>query len=164
MANIITASRILLSIALLFPETFSALFYCLYIACGVSDMADGFIARATHTESDIGEKLDSAADIVFVAVCLFKIVPAVDLWTWILVWTAVIAAAKIPVLYLNYKKENRIGFDHSFANRATGLMLFLLPLTNLVCDMNYGAAVCCTAATAAVFLEIRSLWRMKNGE
>lgn len=164
MANIITLSRIILSVALLFPETFSPAFYSLYLASGITDMADGFIARKTHTESALGEKLDSIADIVFAAVCLIKILPAVRLRTWILVWTAVIATAKILVLYLNWKKENRIGFDHSFANRATGLLLFLFPLTNLICDINYGAAVCCATATAAAVLEMKALWRMKNGK
>lgn len=32
-------------------------------------MLDGFIARKMHTESKFGEKLDSFADIVFIAAC-----------------------------------------------------------------------------------------------
>ena len=44
MANIITSSRILFSIALLFFPTFSPAFYALYLAAGITDMIDGTVA------------------------------------------------------------------------------------------------------------------------
>ena len=44
MANIITGSRILFSIALLFFPTFSPAFYALYLAAGITDMIDGTFA------------------------------------------------------------------------------------------------------------------------
>ena len=66
--NIITAARIALSAALIFTENFSALFYVLYFVCGMSDMADGFLAKKLDAESPFGSKLDSLADFIFVAV------------------------------------------------------------------------------------------------
>lgn len=69
-ANIITVCRIILSIILIFLTPNSSPFYMVYILCGFTDMLDGFVARKTHSESDIGAKLDSIADITFVAVCL----------------------------------------------------------------------------------------------
>ena len=49
MADLITISRIFLSILLLFLPFPSLPFLVLYIAGGVTDMADGFVARATGT-------------------------------------------------------------------------------------------------------------------
>ena len=72
MANIITGIRILLSVALLFCPAFSPTFYVMYIAAGFSDMIDGAVARRTGTVSEFGSRLDTIADIVFVAVCLIK--------------------------------------------------------------------------------------------
>lgn len=46
-----------------------------YIICGITDMLDGFIARATHTTSQLGADLDSIADTIFVMVCLVEILP-----------------------------------------------------------------------------------------
>ena len=43
--NYISISRIIMSIALLIPKTFSITFYTIYIYCGLSDMLDGFLAR-----------------------------------------------------------------------------------------------------------------------
>ena len=45
LANYITFSRILCSVALLFFPAFSTAFYALYITAGVSDMIDGWVAR-----------------------------------------------------------------------------------------------------------------------
>ena len=67
MANIITAFRILLSIALLFCPSFSPAFYVLYVSAGLTDMIDGTVARRTNTASAFGARLDSIADFVLVA-------------------------------------------------------------------------------------------------
>ena len=44
-ANLITGTRILCSIALLFCPAFSPLFFALYIIAGLTDMIDGTVAR-----------------------------------------------------------------------------------------------------------------------
>ena len=62
LANRITICRILCSIALLFFPAFSPAFYVLYITAGISDMVDGWVARRTHTTSELGAKLDTIAD------------------------------------------------------------------------------------------------------
>ena len=65
LANIITVSRIIVSISIAFVIPFSSTFFLLYSYCGISDIIDGFVARKTHTESVRGALLDSIADIVF---------------------------------------------------------------------------------------------------
>ena len=84
MASIITGIRMLCSIALLFFPAFSPVFYALYIVAGVSDMIDGPVARKTGTVSQFGSKLDTAADFMLAAVCLIRLIPALDIPSWLL--------------------------------------------------------------------------------
>ena len=65
LANIITGSRILCSIWMLFPPVFSRQFYILYLLCGFTDMIDGTVARKTNSVTAFGSRLDSVADFVF---------------------------------------------------------------------------------------------------
>ena len=95
LANIITMMRVVLSLPLLLSEPLSPSFYILYCLCGLSDMVDGFVARRTNSESRFGERIDSLADIVFVAVCLCKLLPVIELPVWICVWVAAIALIKV---------------------------------------------------------------------
>ena len=59
------------------------MFYALYTVAGFSDMIDGAVARKTDTVSELGSKLDTIADIVFVAVCLVKLLPVLDVPVWL---------------------------------------------------------------------------------
>ena len=63
------------SILLLFVPVFSRGFYLIYLLCGLSDMIDGTIARKTNTAGKFGSRLDTVADLIFVAASLFKLLP-----------------------------------------------------------------------------------------
>lgn len=149
MANLITAIRILCSIALLFCAALSPWFYALYITAGVSDMVDGWVARKTNTVSEFGSKLDTVADIIFIAVCLVKLLPVLHLPVWIYVWVGIIAGIKVFNIVYSYVVRKQFLADHSILNKVTGALLFLLPLTLSVVDVKYSAAVVCTVATIA---------------
>ena len=86
MANTITFFRMAASIVLLFCPVFSPVFYVFYIAAGLSDMLDGFMARKTDTASELGARLDTIADFVFVAVCLIKLLPVLSIPAWLYGW------------------------------------------------------------------------------
>ena len=94
MATLITCFRILASASLLLCQPLSPAFYVLYIAAGISDMIDGPVARRTGTAGDFGAKLDTAADFSFMAVCLYKLLPVLDVPIWLWVWIALIALIK----------------------------------------------------------------------
>ena len=74
-ANIITGSRIVLSLPLLLIPLTSAWFCVIYLLCGLSDMIDGTVARRTNSAGDFGAKLDTLSDFVFMTVALIKFVP-----------------------------------------------------------------------------------------
>ena len=153
MANIITCIRILCSIALLFFPAFSPAFYTLYAAAGVSDMADGTIARRTGTVSEFGSKLDTAADFVLVAVCLVKLLPVIHIPVWLIVWIIVIAVIKAINLVSGYVVRKEIVVLHTAANKLTGILLFVLPLTVSFIDLKYSGALVSAAATFAAVQE-----------
>ncbi len=153
MANTITGIRIVLSITLLFCTAFSPMFYALYTVAGFSDMIDGAVARKTDTVSELGSKLDAIADIVFVAVCLVKLLPVLDVPVWLYIWTAVIAMIKLFNIAIGYIRQKEFTAVHSVMNKVTGGMLFLFPLTLTVINLKYSAVVVCAVATTAAIQE-----------
>lgn len=153
MANIITGSRILFSIALLFFPTFSPAFYALYLAAGITDMIDGTVARKTGKVSKFGAKLDSIADIVFVLVCLIKLIPVISIPVWLYVWIGVIALIRIINIVSGFIMQKRFIMLHTIMNKVTGLLLFVLPLTVHFVDLKYTAIPVCAVATIAAVQE-----------
>ena len=150
-ANILTACRILGSILLLFFPAFSAAFYIIYLFCGISDMIDGTIARKTNSTSKLGSRLDTIADLIFAVISLFKLLPAIHIPRWLWIWVCVIAVIKISNILWGYVSKKQFVALHTIMNKATGLLLFLWPLTLSFAKWKYIAiAVCCIATLAAI--------------
>ncbi len=153
-ANCITVSRILFSLLLLgvSPNTFP--FAVFYLLCGATDVLDGFVARKLHTESENGAMLDSAADLLFAVGYAVRILPLLNIPLWIWTWTAIIAVTKITGIMIASKRVHGLSIEHSFGNKLTGLLLFLLPLSVCAADVKYGATLVCIVATITVITEI----------
>ncbi|MBQ6152155.1 MAG: CDP-alcohol phosphatidyltransferase family protein [Ruminococcus sp.] len=153
MANIITGFRIVFSIAILFFSPLSPAFYVLYSAAGLTDMIDGPVARKTNTVSEFGAKFDTMADFVFVAVCLIKLLPILDIPIWLYIWIAVIALIKVINIISGFIKQKKWIAPHTVMNKVTGALCFLLPYTLSFIDLKYSAIVVCAAATFAAIQE-----------
>ena len=153
-ANSITVSRMLFSLALLVLPPRSLPFVVLYLLCGLTDVLDGYIARKLHTESEKGAMLDSIADMLFAVVYAVKILPILKIPLWIWIWTAIIAVTKITCISVASMKAHRLEIAHSFGNKLTGLLLFLLPLLVCAADGKYGVILVCIAATVTVIIEV----------
>ena len=153
MANAISIIRITASIALLFCQAFSPAFYVFYIAAGLSDMLDGFVARKTDTVSKLGARLDTIADFVFVIVCLIKLLPVLSVPAWLYGWIGIIALIKVVNIVSGFAVQKRFVAVHSVMNKTTGALLFLLPLTIPAAPLNYSAVIVCAAATFAAIQE-----------
>ena len=152
-ANIITGSRIALSLPLLFVPLSSAWFYVFYMFCGLTDMIDGTIARKTETVSSFGSKLDTASDLVFMAVCAVKLLPKINICIWLWIWIAVIAIVKVTNIVIGFIRRKKLVALHTVLNKTTGLLLFFLPLTLQFIVPTYSLAVVCTIATIAALQE-----------
>ena len=153
LANILTGFRIFGSVLLLFVPVFSAAFYGLYLLCGFTDMIDGTVARKTGSASRFGEKLDTAADIAFVAAALIRFLPNLPIPLWLWIWGGGIAAIKIGNILLGYVFRKQFTALHTILNKVTGLLLFLLPLMAAFVEFRYSAIAVCAVATVAAIQE-----------
>ncbi|MDY4976833.1 MAG: CDP-alcohol phosphatidyltransferase family protein [Clostridia bacterium] len=153
MANLITAGRIFCSVAMLFWPVYSPVFYALYLIAGLSDMVDGAVARKTNTVSELGSQLDTAADFIFVAVCLIKLLPVMELPLWLWIWIAAVAVIKIGNMIYGFVVQKRFAAVHTVLNKVTGFLLFLLPPTLFVIEVTYSAAVLCAVSSLAAIWE-----------
>ncbi|MCR5230917.1 MAG: CDP-alcohol phosphatidyltransferase family protein [Solobacterium sp.] len=153
MANTITFFRTAFSIVLLFCPAFSSAFYVFYIAAGLSDMLDGFVARKTDTVSKSGAMLDTAADFVFAVVCLIKLLPVLRIPSWLYAWIGMIALIKAVNIVSGFAVQKKLVAVHSVMNKAAGALLFLMPLTIPAVPLKYSAVIVCAAATFAAVQE-----------
>ena len=153
MANLFTAIRIICSIVWLFCPAFSPAFYSLYVTAGISDVADGAVARKTGTVSEFGSKFDTAADFVLIAVCLVKLIPAIHVPAWLIIWIIVIAVIKAINLTSGYVMRQELVVLHTGMNKVTGFLLFVLPMTVSLIDLKYSGAFVSAVATFAAIQE-----------
>ena len=121
-------------------------------------MIDGAVARKTGTVSEFGSRLDTIADIVFVAVCLIKVIPVLDVPVWLYIWITIIAFIKMVNIAVGYIRQKEFISVHSLMNKMTGGLLFVFPLTLVYMDLRYSATVVCMVATVAAIQE----WYLVN--
>ena len=116
-------------------------------------MIDGTIARKLGIESEFGSKFDTIADIVFVVTAAYKMFPVMEIPKGIWIWIGVIALIKIINIISGFVVEKQFVSVHTVANKITGLLVFLLPLTMSVVELRYSALVVCMVATFAAIQE-----------
>ena len=128
--NAISALRFLGAVCLLFFRVESYAFWAIYFVCGLSDMADGYLARKLGCESKTGALLDSLADLAFVICCCFKLIPVLAFPKWLWIWGGVIVAIKVINQISALVMYKKCVFPHTMANKVTGVLLFVgVPLT-----------------------------------
>ena len=131
-ANVISVCRILLTAALFFALRNPVLFLILYLAAGLSDVLDGYIARRTNTQSKLGARLDSVADFVFFA----AVTAALIVWlgrglSVFYPWLAVIILLRCASVAVAACKYRTFAMLHTWGNKVTGLLIFFAPLLYL---------------------------------
>lgn len=121
-----------MAVALPFVQFSPAVFWTLYLLCGLSDVLDGAVARLAGTASRLGERLDTIADIIFVAMWMVMFIPAINVGRWLWIWTGVIALIKVVNVISGLAMKKGFVAKHTPANKATGILLFLLPMVILL--------------------------------
>jgi len=128
--NRISILRIVLSVGLLFVIDYKVVFAAMVLLIGISDVADGYIARRYKLATPKGARLDSIADLVFFAVVFFVVL--FKYW-WILTNNLpvllIILGIKILTNVISKKKFGQYAFLHTIANKAIGVVVFLFVLT-----------------------------------
>ncbi len=128
--NILSSLRMVGAVALLPCNVSSSTFWVLYIVCGISDIADGWLARKLKCVTKTGALLDSLADICFVVCCAWQILPMLELPQWLWLWAGVIVAVKVVNQLSALVMYGRCRFPHTLANKWAGFLLFIaVPLT-----------------------------------
>ena len=128
MANILTGIRIICALALIFCPMFSTWFYVFYILGGLSDVFDGIAARHLEKETEFGAQFDTIADLVFAAIVIIKVMQAVTLPVWLIVWIACIALLKCFNILSGFLISGRFVSEHTIMNKLCGILLFAIPL------------------------------------
>ena len=127
--NFLTALRIAGAACLLFIAPLSPEFFIVYTFCGISDVLDGVIARASHSTTEFGAKLDSAADLLFYSVMMLRIFPV--LWEClprvIWIYVGLVLALRTASYTTAALKYHRFAALHTYLNKLTGLMVFMTP-------------------------------------
>lgn len=159
--NILSASRgvAALTMLLLFPA-FSPGFWILYCWCGVSDMIDGPLARKLNAADELGSRIDSVADLIFLICSAILVLPAVNLPVWVWAWIAVIGIVKLAGIAIVSSRQRKLGIQHSITNKLTGILLFLLPFALVLFGALIPAIVISAMATASLFEDFQ-IFRMK---
>jgi len=152
--NYISICRIILSLILVFVKPLSTAFYVIYIMCGFSDMIDGFVARKTGTTSRLGEKLDSIADMTMVGVLIIILYPIVNPTTEALIWIILIGGIRLASMVIGLKKYKTFVSLHTYANKLTGLVLFLFPLLLLFFHSTVIIYIICFVASLSAIEEL----------
>ena len=128
--NILSLLRMVGAVALLLSDVSGILFGVLYIVCGISDIADGWLARKLKCVTRTGALLDSLADICFVACLCPLLLPILELPQWLWLWAGVIVAIKIVNQTSALVMYGCFQFPHTLANKITGFLLFIaVPMT-----------------------------------
>jgi CDP-diacylglycerol--glycerol-3-phosphate 3-phosphatidyltransferase len=133
---------------MLIIKPLSNIFFVIYIVCGISDVLDGYIARKTKTTSQFGAILDSIADIIFIGINLIIFIPLFRLSWWMIFWIGGIALVRLISLAIGFVKYNTVALLHTYANKATGFLLFCTPI--LYDKFSLGVTVCMVCSLASV--------------
>ncbi len=128
MANFLTSIRIICGILIPVFPAFSKWYYILYLIGGFTDAIDGTVARRLGTASSFGAKLDTAADFIFSLAVFAKLVSAVYLPPWLLLWTGLIIAVKIANIGIGFVRHKTFAAVHSAMNKICGGLVYMIPL------------------------------------
>ena len=130
LSNILSSLRMVGAVVLLLYNGASSPFWVLYTVCGISDIADGWLARKLKCVTRAGALLDSLADICFVACCVWKLLSILELPQWLWLWAGVIVVIKVVNQISALVMYGRCCFPHTTANKVTGFLLFIaVPIT-----------------------------------
>jgi CDP-diacylglycerol--glycerol-3-phosphate 3-phosphatidyltransferase len=105
------------------PTSFAAV----YVFCGATDVADGYLARRFKVASDFGAKLDSLADFIFtiaIVAALFFFTDVIEN-VFVLTSIGVIVGIRIINLFVARLKFHQWGVLHTTLSKMTGLLCFV---------------------------------------
>lgn len=150
------------SVVMLFFPVFSVPFWVLYCWGGVSDMIDGPIARKMKAVSDLGARIDSVADLMFIVCSAVLILPIIELPGWIWLRVAAIGVIKTGLIVFASCREKHLTIPHSKSNKLTGFLLFCLPFALVFVEPTIPALVVYASAFFSVLEDAKIIHKQKQ--
>lgn len=149
-ANIISASRIVCAVILLFFNEITDTFLFIYLYCGFSDAVDGRIARKLGSTSVLGTKLDTVGDTI-TYFSVLKILIVKKLFPLkAMIWLGAALLLHVVAAVIAKIRFNKFYFVHSLFGKILGLAAFLAPFTLEKFGEKYLYFICIIASIAAV--------------
>jgi len=151
--NVITISRFILVITLIFIPPLSPASIIIFIFAGLSDMIDGALARRIKdAHSELGAELDSMADMLMVIVTVFFLMPAMDLWPWL--WYGILVALgfKLMSAIPGIIKHRKVFFLHTISNKILAMILFIGAILYFIFGGHTGVNAYIVFLLVAVFI------------
>ncbi|MFP4973947.1 CDP-alcohol phosphatidyltransferase family protein [Paenibacillus sp. CN-4] len=124
--NILSCSRMVLSAGLAVTANNELLFLVIYMLCGLTDAADGYLARKWNGMTSLGAKLDSIADAIFTGMILYLIYMHMHgiLSRLFILGVLLVLGIRVLNLLITKTKFGEWNVIHTLGNKMTGLALF----------------------------------------
>jgi len=127
--NILSVSRILISILLFFCFGKFYLFLFFYILAGLTDVLDGYLAKKLNAKTSLGAKLDSIGDLFFYTMLItYLLTQQREIVLSFLGYIILVILLRVINLVFGLIKYRRLIMVHTFANKVAGFLVFLLPI------------------------------------
>jgi cardiolipin synthase len=164
--NFITIIRFLLVPAIIYAMLSDAMGWALagFLAAGISDAVDGFIARSFDQKSELGAYLDPMADKVMLVSVFVMLGYLGELPLWLVILAVSRDALIVSAVMLASVMGNPLEVKPLFvskANTVVQIMVAALAMTELAFDFSFGrlftamvilSAILTVASTAAYFV------------
>ena len=90
---------------------------------------------------------------MFFGIMLIVFIPILQLPYWILWWIGILLITRLISIFVGFVKYHELSFLHTYANKATGIALFLFPFVYSVLGLNLAAVIMCGIASLSVIEE-----------
>lgn len=161
--NILSSVRIVTALILIAFSGLSAVFLVLFCVCGITDVLDGPIARATGTTSTFGAKLDTAGDILmFLAMGKALLIDRTVTYKTVL-WFLIPLFGMFVSAVIAKLRFNNFFFIHTVFAKLFGAVCFFLPFVALMTNPSVTSVyltvlwvIGCITAIDMIAIQIRS--------
>lgn len=154
LANVLSCIRIIMATFLLLVRPVGMRYIIAYLICGMTDVADGFVARSTGTVSKIGSRLDSIADIIMFGVVFKILVTIIEFNELLVYWIVAIITLRLLSICIIYIKYRTFAIIHTYGNKLSGLLLFFLPIVLMYYNIIIFVYIVCIVSTLAAIEEV----------
>lgn len=132
LANGITVVRMICAGVIFMVSPLSMAFWSAYIGGGLSDVLDGLVARKFQLQSDLGAKLDSIADLMFILAIIFSAMKHFSMPLGVIISACVITSWRFINLAIGYWRFRTFASIHTLLNKGVGGMLYGFPLFYMI--------------------------------